>query len=534
MLIRTSSSGPTSSVATARCSFLYGFSGKNYRKDMAGSFLPYHEPSIVQILIVISFFFFLSLAEWVSARVIQAGIIGQIAVGIIYGLPLADILEEHWQDTFRVLGYVGLILVIFEGGLSTRLDLLKKNFILSLLGASVGVLFPIAFSYLLLYLGFEYGPVETFIVGAALSATSLGTTFAVIKSAARSVDLAQTRVGAVLVSAAVIDDVAGLVLLSIIANLGKLSGGGNVNLGWIIGRPIVASVAMAVLTPLLTKYVFARIFRRYIEHAFAQFDHVSNIILMVLILCAFIAIAAYAGTSVLFGAFLAGTFLTYIPSKHPSGPFVVMSREEGEREAHKSPTFVHTFEVYLLDVQSYLMEPLFFASIGFAIPFVQLWTGTRIWRGVVFSLLMVAAKFAVGIWLPLWKYLPLLWPPKRKELSKEGHGAQELQNDSPREKNGRSYVNTTWLSGLLLGSAMVARGEIGLLIIEIGFNETSYVSEDAFITGVWAILLNTIIGPMAVGLLVKFYGKRIGEGEWGLQEPEPLPGQDAEHRESEV
>jgi Kef-type K+ transport system membrane component KefB len=97
------------------------------------------------------------LAEWVSARIIQAGIIGQIAVGIIYGLPLANILEEDWQDTFRVLGYVGLILIIFEGGLSARLDLLKRNFILSLLGAAVGVLFPIAFSYLLLYLGFGYG-----------------------------------------------------------------------------------------------------------------------------------------------------------------------------------------------------------------------------------------------------------------------------------------------------------------------------------------------------------------------------------------
>ncbi|RHZ58994.1 hypothetical protein CDV55_102781 [Aspergillus turcosus] len=501
---------------------------------MAGSFLPYHEPSIIEILIVISFFFFLSLAEWVSARVIQAGIIGQIAVGIIYGLPLANILEKYWQDTFRVLGYVGLILIIFEGGLSARLDLLKKNFILSLLGAAVGVLFPIAFSFLLLYLGFRYGPVETFIVGASLSATSLGTTFAVIKSAARSVDLAQTRVGAVLVSAAVIDDVVGLVLLSIIANLGKLSSGGNVSLGWIIGRPIVASVSMAILTPILTKYVFARLFRRYIEHAFAQFDHISNIILMVLVLCAFITIAAYAGTSVLFGAFLAGAFLTYIPSKHPSGPFVVMSREEGEREAHKSPTFVHTFELYLLDVQSYLLEPLFFASIGFAIPFVQLWTGKRIWRGVVFSLLMVVAKFAVGIWLPLWKYAPLLRPSKRKELSlsKEENGEQELQNDS-REKDGRSHSNTTWLSGLLLGSAMVARGEIGLLIIEIGYNETSYVSEDAFITGVWAILLNTIVGPMAVGLLVKYYGKRIGGGEWGLQEPEPLPGQDAESGQGE-
>jgi hypothetical protein len=64
---------------------------------------------------------------------------------------------------------------------------------------------------------------------------------------------------------------------------------------------------------------------------------------------------------------------------------------------------------------------------------------------------------------------------------------------------------------------MVARGEIGLLIIEIGYNSTEYVSEEGFITGVWAILLNTIIGPVTVGLLVKSYGKRIGEGEWGLQ-----------------
>lgn len=66
---------------------------------------------------------------------------------------------------------------------------------------------------------------------------------------------------------------------------------------------------------------------------------------------------------------------------------------------------------------------------------------------------------------------------------------------------------------------MVARGEIGLLIIEIGYNETSYVSQAGFITGVWAILLNTIIGPVTVGLLVNYYGKRIGEGEWGLQKP---------------
>lgn len=149
---------------------------------------------------------------------------------------------------------------------------------------------------------------------------------------------------------------------------------------------------MAIVTPIVTKWGFAPFFRRFIEYHFARFDHISNIILMTLVLSAFISIAAFTGTSVLFGAFLAGTFLTYLPSKHPGGPFMVMSREEGEREADKSPTFVHTFERYLLSPQEYLMEPLFFASIGFAIPFVQLWTGERIWKGIVFTLLMAFAK----------------------------------------------------------------------------------------------------------------------------------------------
>lgn len=111
-------------------------------------------------MILISFFFFLSIAEWISAKVIRAGIIGQIAVGIIYGPPLANILLHSWEETFLALGYIGLILIIFEGGLSARLDLLKKNALLSLLAATTGVIFPIGLSYLLLYLGFGYGEYE--------------------------------------------------------------------------------------------------------------------------------------------------------------------------------------------------------------------------------------------------------------------------------------------------------------------------------------------------------------------------------------
>lgn len=291
---------------------------------------------------------------------------------------------------------------------------------------------------------------------------------------------------------------------------------------------------MAIATPILTKFIFAPIFRRWIEHTFAKYDHLSNITLMVLVLSAFISIAAYAGTSVLFGAFLAGTFLTYLPSKHPDGPFVVMSREEGEREADKSPTFVHTFERYLLDVQKYLMEPLFFASVGFAIPFLKLWTGKRIWRGILYSLLMAFAKvslllgflrivdssvmqFIVGMWIPLWEAMFSEHPSKGPIIDQHSKPPQR-KGKQPNIQEKKKDYGAASIAGCLLGSAMVARGEIGLLIIEVGYNETSYVSQEGFITAVWAILLNTIIGPITVGYLVKYFGKRIGEGKWGLQD----------------
>lgn len=77
---------------------------------------------------------------------------------------------------------------------------------------------------------------------------------------------------------------------------------------------------------------------------------------------------------------------------------------------------------------------------------------------------------------------------------------------------------TSWKAATFLGMAMVARGEIGLLIIQVGLNETPFLSEEAFITAAWAIILNTIIGPMSVGLLL---GKQrvvlFHDEVWGVQ-----------------
>ena len=455
---------------------------------------------------------------------IRAGIIGPILVGIIYGTPLADILEHIWQETFIYLGYIGLILIIFEGGLTTRLDLLRANFTLSVVCATTGVVLPIGLSYLLLYLGFGYGAVETFIIGASLSATSLGTTFAVISGASASVDLSQTRVGAVLVSAAVLDDVSGLVMSSVIHDLGSIGSGGGESLGWLIGRPILASILMAVLTPILSKWLLAPFFRKFMEPYCHKFDHLFNIIFMILVLSAFISIAAYAGTSILFGAFLAGSFLTYLPSRHPDGPFVVLSREQGEKEKDKSPTFVHTFEYYCLDFQVYILEPLFFASIGFAIPFLDLWTGQAIWRGIVYTLLMLIAKFLVGIWIPVWAYT------MKAEEDNTKSALPTAEKEVSQSRIGRMKGGI--YPGLLLGMAMVARGEIGLLIVEIGYNNTPYVSQAGFLTAIWAIMLNTILGPIAVGLLVKYKSDNIAHGDWGLVKAPDAASQDDQQSES--
>lgn len=90
-------------------------------------------------------------------------------------MPIANILGLDWQATFLALGYIGLILIIFEGifilchsssslgaelltapgGLTIRLDLLRQNLMLSVVAALLGVLTPIALSFALLYAGFH-------------------------------------------------------------------------------------------------------------------------------------------------------------------------------------------------------------------------------------------------------------------------------------------------------------------------------------------------------------------------------------------
>lgn len=71
--------------------------------------------AVIDLLVIISFFFFLALAEWISDKLFKAGLIGQMLVGLVYGAPVGNIMPVEWQETFVSLGFIGLILIIFEG-----------------------------------------------------------------------------------------------------------------------------------------------------------------------------------------------------------------------------------------------------------------------------------------------------------------------------------------------------------------------------------------------------------------------------------
>ncbi|KAI0706919.1 Sodium/hydrogen exchanger [Cerioporus squamosus] len=546
--------------------------------------LNYEEPSVIHLLVLASFLYLLKITGTASDYILHAGIVAEIAFGIIYGSPLTGLLPTSWESTFTALGYLGLVLVIFEGGLSTNLPILLSNLPLSIVCALTGIGLPIAFSFALLKAGFEYRPLEAFAAGAALSSTSLGTTLAALNSVTKSSNatekmssrtpdsarpsedasiplantalgpdsgnsstptlppepfLQQSRIGTVLISAAIIDDVIGLVIASLIPALASIdpeSNSGRSDLTWTIVRPLLSSTLIAVVGCLVARFILRPLFwcsgigERWcapartgkpwgifslarVEDGWGTEPHADavKLLLMVLTVSAMAAITNYTETSVLYGAYVAGLILTYI-SKPPgpttsSGSSADASVREDLKFRERELSFEGSFARMIGPLQSYLLLPLFFASIGFAIPFLDLWQPTVLWRGIVYSVLMCLAKLAVG--------LPILFYPATMIQSRK---------DYMRTPSAWQQTTASIPPAVFMGVAMVSRGEIGLLIAQLartgsdgGSSDpraSGLLGDEAFLVAIWAILLCTLIGPVSVGVVVRKWRPRVTAGTW--------------------
>jgi Kef-type K+ transport system membrane component KefB len=466
--------------------------------------IPYTIPDVPLILTAGSFLYLINVAETVFSRVMNAGLLGSLCIGILFGSEVSSILPEAMQSAFITLGYIGLLLIVFEAGLTTNISLLFDSILLSCTIALSGMALPIALSMLLLHFGYGYTVLQSFAAGAALSSTSLGTTLTLLKPAYR-----RTRTGTVLMAAALLDDIGGLVIAAILSQLSSYEmSSSSFSIPWyIIVRPILVSFAFAFGIPF-----FAFISRYAVEHTvFTEKCGLlapnAQLFIAVATLSGFVAGAKYAGTSELFGAYLAGAWLAYVFSP-------LSTAVPGLPVDSRAP--VLAFKKHIMPMLQSFLSPLFFASIGSALPIRSLGSvdgsSRVVWRGIVYSLLMGFAKVVVGLWM-------LVWPDPvsghgwfGRRLARHPTGEGETNNEvedstAASESDPATNFTSRTRSAALVGLAMIARGEIALIVAEIArpllrINDPQ-ANLEPFAVVIWATLLNTAGGAIFVGLLLK-------------------------------
>ncbi|KFY19330.1 hypothetical protein V493_08013 [Pseudogymnoascus sp. VKM F-4281 (FW-2241)] len=562
------------------------------------SFLPYHEPDIVTILIQSSFILILNVVNTLFDKLIFCGLLGQVFIGVAWGTPGGKWLGQEVEEVIVQLGYLGLILLVYQGGLDTNFRSLKANLSLSVAVAITGICFPMALSFVLQSL-VNATPIQAFAAGAALCSTSLGTTFTILNASG----LSTTRLGTVLSSAAMMDDVVGLVMVQVISNIGVNSDSFT---AVTVVRPLAVSFGLAIAVPLACRLV-AQPLTTWLNGArkltpdgalnkLFKATH-TGFIIHTLVLLALVTGATYAGTSNLFAAYLAGASISWWDSEVPHlnsiakscSPESPSSPVEHGRSANgsESPRLYSRDEVgpstegeitegetilneqsdpvassgiavyhryYATSVQR-VLQPFFFveptASIGFAIPITDMFSGSVVWRGIVYTILMLFAKLVTGLWLVRLGISLTSLVPKNMRFSRVGakakkemdstavaadtHGWQPQKgrdatpqpatggtSTPPNQSSASSSVASaatppkpknplSLYPAAMLGTAMTARGEIGFLIASIAETTGLFASSsrpndgssEIYLVVTWAIVLCTIIGPLSVGTLVK-------------------------------
>jgi Kef-type K+ transport system membrane component KefB len=239
-----------------------------------------------------------------------------------FGTPGGNFLNHQAQEVIVQLGYIGLILLVYEGGLSVPLASLEANIGLSIGVALTGLAAPIGLSFVLQPL-LGASPLQAFAAGAALCATSLGTTLTVLSTSG----LANTRLGSVLSTAAMMDDVVGLVMVQAISNLGSSSGALD---PVTVIRPVFVSLGFALLVPLLCRYGLRPLRRAVCDKSlpykvrkmFASLE--ARFLLHSLILFSLTVAASYSGTSVLFTAYLSGAVVNWWDNESSQTPITAV------------------------------------------------------------------------------------------------------------------------------------------------------------------------------------------------------------------
>jgi Kef-type K+ transport system membrane component KefB len=283
-------------------------------------------------------------------------VVGEILAGLLLGGAVLGVVAE--SDFLEKMAEIGVIMLMFEAGLGTNIQELKKSGLKATLIACLGVLVPMILGALVFmcFYGFDAPGTERFnrglFIGTIMSATSVSITVAALKELGKLND----KVGTTIVSAAIIDDVIGIIVLTVVTGLsGK--GGMSDNVGSVLLK-VVLFFAAAIGTGFLVYKGMAWLDRRY--------SHQRRIPIISLCYCFALAYAAetYFGIADITGAYVAGVILCNLSD-----------RDYIEKR---------------VDISSYMIfAPLFFAGIGLKVSF-----GAMNSTLVFFSICFVATALA--------------------------------------------------------------------------------------------------------------------------------------------
>jgi Kef-type K+ transport system membrane component KefB len=152
------------------------------------------------------------LAGLLSQRFGMPAVFGELLLGLLLGPSLLNLIAP--EETLHLIGQIGVIVLMFMAGLETELDEMLHVGKAALLTALGGVLLPLGGGYLL-GLAFGLQPLHALFLGAVLTATSVSISAEVL----RELTKLRSKLGMTILGAAVIDDVLGVIVLSIVLAL---------------------------------------------------------------------------------------------------------------------------------------------------------------------------------------------------------------------------------------------------------------------------------------------------------------------------
>lgn len=376
----------------------------------------------------------------------QPSVLGELLVGIALGnfFPLLfggrGIAFLRAEPTLLVLAEMGVLILLFDVGLEADLRTLVRVGWSSLLVALVGIVVPILLGWgAAAWLMPDSPTLAHVFVGATLSATSVGITARVLKD----LGVTQSREGQIILGAAVMDDILGLVVLAVISGAVAAAATGGPGLS-LIG---IGAILLRALLFLGITVGAGHLLSRPIVRLAARTGQHGILLVFGLALCFTLAFAAeLVGLAGIIGAFAAGLMLD------PFGEGVRTRKEEATLSELMHPI-------------SSLFVPLFFVLMGIQVHLGSLTSPKILVLGAVLILCALAGKLACAL-----------------------------------------GVAVRGVNRLAVGIGMIPRGEVGLIFAGVGASLTlqgqPLLSQGAFSAIVLMVLVTTLVAP--VGLRLAF------------------------------